>query len=402
VLKVRSPVDAATRSFLVVGRESVGKSQLVASLTGGDARNANWGGTTTDVRAFPLNKAALVDTPGIFRESDSETTRRALAALDGGDGVILVVQATRVDEDLDLLLPLVSGRAGLVVVTFWDKVHRGTAPYEVVQRVAEEVGVPFVPVDARRLDEASRRRIISALTTLGTFRDGPRTVRVGWTIEPAPGWLEHPVWGPLTGFTLLLLPTLATVFGANRVANFLHPRVDALVAPAVTFVDARAPGWLRVVLTARDGDFAYGLLDMGPFLLVWALPTVLLFALVLGSYKASGLMDRMNVALHRWVRPFGLSGRAVTRVMMGFGCNVPAVISTRSCSSCSRETAVAAIAFGSACSYQLPATLAVLAAAGSTTGHPEVLALAYLGYLLVTTMVFLRLTAPADARSRLI
>jgi Fe2+ transport system protein B len=45
------------------------------------------------------------------------------------------------------------------------------------------------------------------------------------------------------------------------------------------------------------------------------------------------------------------------------GCNVPAVISTRGCSSCSRGTCISAIAFGSACSYQFGATLGVFSAA---------------------------------------
>lgn len=59
--------------------------------------------------------------------------------------------------------------------------------------------------------------------------------------------------------------------------------------------------------------------------------------------------------LHPLLRPFGLSGRDLVRVMMGFGCNVPAVISTRSCSGCTRQTCISAIAFGSACSYQIAA-----------------------------------------------
>ena len=64
------------------------------------------------------------------------------------------------------------------------------------------------------------------------------------------------------------------------------------------------------------------------------MPTVILYALFLGAYKASGLVERITVALHPLLRPFGLSGRDLVRVIMGFGCNVPAVINTRACSSC--------------------------------------------------------------------
>ena len=72
---------------------------------------------------------------------------------------------------------------------------------------------------------------------------------------------------------------------------------------------------------------------------------------------------------------------------MGFGCNVPAVVATRSCPSCSRGTCVSAICFGSACSYQLPATLAVFAATGLVGLAPW-----YIALLTITSTIYLRLT----------
>ena len=103
---------------------------------------------------------------------------------------------------------------------------------------------------------------------------------------------------------------------------------------------------------------------MLPFLLLYALPTVVVFTVLIEIYKSTGLIDRLSYALHPWLKPFGLGGRDLVRVVMGFGCNVPAVVATRSALSCSRCTCVSAISFGSACSYQLPATLAVFAASG--------------------------------------
>jgi len=232
------------------------------------------------------------------------------------------------------------------------------------------------------------------------FRTASVGLRTHWRAEPR-GARWPSGWAAAAAAALLLaLPALATVFGANALADILHPLVADALAPLVAAIDAHAPAPLRVVLTARSGDMGFGLLTMGPFLLVWALPTVLLYAVVLGAYKASGLIDRIEVALHPWMRPLGLGGRTVSRVMMGFGCNVPAVLSTRSCSSCSRETAVSAISFGAACSYQLPATLAVLGASGAVGGGGTWLPLLYLAFLLVTTVAYVRLTAPPAARSR--
>ncbi len=124
------------------------------------------------------------------------------------------------------------------------------------------------------------------------------------------------------------------------------------------------------------------------------MPTVVLYALFLGAYKASGLVERITMTLDPLLRKFGLSGRDLVRVIMGFGCNVPAVINTRSCSSCSRGTCISAIAFGSACSYQFGATLGVFSAAKLTY-----LVVPYLLYLSTTTLIYTRIISSSTAKS---
>lgn len=394
--------SGTTKSVVVVGKESVGKSHLISALTGRTAGESNFRGSTVSVQCYRLGTTDYIDTPGILRTSDTETTRLALAELDKNDLVLLVVQATHLDEDLRDMLPLLIGKQGAVVVTFWDKVQLGEAAFEAIERLSAEAGVSLIPVNARLLTMRDRQRIDAVLSEPRTFVRQSLGVRAGWRIEPKPGLLEHRVAGPWIALLLLLLPALLTIYGANRFADLLHPIVAGWVEPWIAAVNATWPAWLRILLTAQQGEFGYGLLNMGPFLLVWALPTVLMFSLILAGYKASGLVERINTALHPWVRPLGLSGRDVVRVMIGFGCNVPAVISTRSCSSCARGPAISAIAFGAACSYQLPATLAVLAAgAASTRQNATTLTLIFMSYLLVTTLLYLRLTAAAEARSSL-
>ncbi|CAL1124903.1 unnamed protein product [Cladocopium goreaui] len=369
---------------------------------GRSAGETNFRGSTVIVERYRSGSTEYIDTPGILRSSDTETTRLALSALAENDVVLLVVQATSLDQDLSDMLPLVIGKQGAMVVTYWDKVQQGEAAQEAIERLAADVGVKFITLDARQISGPNRQEIANATINPSTFRKASLTARAGWRIEPKPGWMEHHIVGPLLAVLLLFLPALATIYGANKVADLLHPIVARVFEPAIATVNATWPSWLRIVLTAQQGEFGYGLLNMGPFLLVWAFPTVLMFALILGVYKASGLIERMNVALHPLMRPFGLSGRDVVRVMIGFGCNVPAVISTRSCSSCSRGPAISAIAFGSACSYQLPATLAVLSGAAVATGTSAVsLTGLFLTYLLITTLVYLRLTSSSQARSSL-
>ena len=207
---------------------------------------------------------------------------------------------------------------------------------------------------------------------------------------PSTFLLDHAIAGPATAVALLVLPALLAVLGANQVAAWLEPLALAATIPLAGSMEGW-PGPLQAVLA---GD--YGLLTMGPLLFVWAVPTVLVYSALISVYKASGLADRIGTALHPLLRPVGLHGRDVTRVLMGFGCNVPAIVSTCACSACTRPTTVGAISFGSACSYQLGATLAVFAAADR-----GILVVPYLALLVAATLVYARLISHPDARSKL-
>ncbi len=121
-MNIFTPSKLERDCIVVIGKESTGKSQLIASLTGQTAHSANFRGSTVTCDTYQSEAYTFIDTPGILYRSDSVTTKKALRQLQENDTVLLIVKATDVDRDLADLLPLVADKRGIVVITFWDKV----------------------------------------------------------------------------------------------------------------------------------------------------------------------------------------------------------------------------------------------------------------------------------------
>lgn len=58
-------------------------------------------------------------------------------------------------------------------------------------------------------------------------------------------------------------------------------------------------------------------------------PLIFIVFLTFSALQDSGLLTRMAVSMDKLFRRFGLSGRALFPAVLGLGCNVPAIISTR-------------------------------------------------------------------------
>jgi Fe2+ transport system protein B len=337
---------------------------------------------------FAGDQNEFIDTPGILLQSDALTTSMALEKLGQTEKVLLVLKATQLTEDLNELLPLLKGKRVAGVVTFWDKVPRSEENIRALEEISRQTGIPLTPVDGRRLSAQDREAIAQCLEAAAAVPKAIPTIRTPWMVHPRYTPLESKYFGWICGLALLLVPAVLAVYFANNFANWLDPSMENLSQKLVDWM-ASVPSPAKDILIGR-----YGLMTMGPLLFVWAVPTVLLYALVVGCYKASGLLDRITVALHPAMRRLGMTGRDLVRVVMGFGCNVPAVINTRCCSSATRDTTISAIAFGSACSYQFGATLAVFAA----VSRPFLVA-PYLIYLVITTMIYSKIVAGKTTNS---
>jgi Fe2+ transport system protein B len=382
----------AKPAVVALGLESVGKSSLLAALSNRQPESSALAGSTQHCQTYAGDDIEWVDTPGIVNHSDADTVLETVAAVAANDRVLLVLRAHHAVEELEHLLPLLKNQGVAIALTHRDRVltsnsegHTSTAIW------SKRLGVPVQLLD-------TRKPFAQELADLRVAIDAARPITNART-ETLPSFPALPT-GRIRSFSiqalgfspvsllLLLGPAWLAVTQANSLANKLYdPLMNRLQAPLA---------WLNELPSAWPALLAgdYGVVAMLPFLVLYALPTIVIFSGLLAVYKFTGLIDHLSYGLHSWLKPFGLGGRDLVRVVMGFGCNVPAIVATRSCSSCSRGACVSAISFGSACSYQLPATLAVFAASGYAW-----LSLVYLVTLAISSLLYLRWTTPRSLRN---
>jgi len=159
-------------------------------------------------------------------------------------------------------------------------------------------------------------------------------------------WLERlqdasvkPLSGlPIAAAVLLAAFVLVRLIGEGLIGYVMEPLFDRLWAPLMMKLSMAlgSGGFWHDMLVGRlfDGEIDFfqsmGLLTTGLFIPFGAvLPYIVAFYLALGLLEDTGYLPRLAVLLDNLMHRMGLHGYAVIPTMLGLGCCVPAVLSTR-------------------------------------------------------------------------
>ena len=91
------------------------------------------------------------------------------------------------------------------------------------------------------------------------------------------------------------------------------------------------------------------------------MPQTAILFMLLALLEDSGYMARAAFVMDSTLRPFGLSGKAFIPMLVGFGCTVPAVMSTATLAPEEKETAVYSLPF-IPCSARFPVFIMIISA----------------------------------------
>ncbi|MEZ5185678.1 MAG: ferrous iron transport protein B [Candidatus Nanopelagicales bacterium] len=353
----------------VVGAPNVGKSTLFNSLTGARRQVGNWPGTTVEVGRAQWTlptvadglRIALLDLPGAYSldalSPDEEFTRSLLmteSIADRPDLVVVVVDASRLARSLYLVAQIRESTGRVVVaLTMSDVAARRNIEVD-TEELRQQLGVPVVRVDARHgVGDADLARAVAesldspAAPPRGQgdvaddelARADERFVWIQRAIDAATVTPEHEkrtwsdridrwvtaAWvGPA-----IFLGVMWVVFQlTTTVAAPLQDGLDALFSGPVSSATSAVLSAVGLGGSWVEGFVLDGLIAGVGMLLTFVPLMAIMFAL-LALLEDSGYMARAAVVTDRTMRFIGLPGRAFLPLIVGFGCNVPAISATR-------------------------------------------------------------------------
>ncbi|HEX2893375.1 MAG TPA: ferrous iron transporter B [Marmoricola sp.] len=352
----------------LAGAPNVGKSTLFNALSGARHVAGNWPGTTVEVvrglwrtRHDAGPDLALIDLPGTYSldpDSPDEQLARTLLLEEPEEDrpavVVVAVDAAHLSRSLYFVAQLREQPYRVVVALTMTDVARRRGVHVDTDALSRALGVPVVEVNPRQragttalavavlrvLDgpvqsarpvattagdelEAADERFAWVLAAVDRAASHPPEPRRTWS-DRVDRWAMSPVTGPV-----LFLATMFLVFQATT--SLVAPLQDALgrllsgpVADGLTTV----LGWVGLEHTWVRGFMVDGLLA-GVGMLLTFVPLMAVMFVLLAILEDSGYMARAAVVTSRAMRFIGLPAKAFLPLIVGYGCNVPAIMATR-------------------------------------------------------------------------
>ena len=151
-----------------------------------------------------------------------------------------------------------------------------------------------------------------------------------------------------------------------------------------------SPEWLRVILADGIGG---GLQTVATFV-----PPIFFLFLFLAFLEDSGYMARAAFVMDRLMRAIGLPGRAFVPLIVGFGCNVPAIMATRTMDRATDRIITILMAPFMSCGARMPVYVLFATAFFPTNGQNLVFGIYVIGIVvaILTGFMMKRVVLPGE------
>lgn len=388
----------------LLGMPNTGKSTLFNRMTGGAARVGNWPGITVELLSGKIllgsDMVEVIDLPGIYDLhgfSDDEQVVRHFLHDNVPDLSLVILNATQIERQMSLLLQLKQLNMNIVVLL----------------NMSDEAKKYGISIDSKKMSELLQMPVFQLSGKYGSGYQAALQAVTRALRYPTPGMAEnlrsqleqdehietemarvlkhavqiparlpenltekldgvmlHPWLGlPIFFGIMYLLFQGIFFFGQplqTGIADLLTWLRETAIAPSLSGLPPVLQGLLL------DGIYN-GVATVAAFV-----PIIVLFFLLMAIVEDSGYLSRAAFLMDALMARMGLDGRGFVMLLMGFGCNVPALMGTRVMRSRSMRLLTMLVIPFSLCSARLQVFVFITAALFSAKAAPLVLFSLYL------------------------
>jgi ferrous iron transport protein B len=353
------------KKIYLIGNPNVGKSVVFSRLTGVHVVSSNYPGTTVEIGKGYLqlgeSRVEVVDLPGTYSlEPTSAAEEVAVSLLKENPkdeiAVINILDSTNLERNLLLSLQLIEdGYPVILCLNMCDEAgHKGV--FLDVKKLQELLNVPVILTCA-----ITGSGIKALIENIKEIKPVPRVKlshderwkEIGRIIEQVQKLehrhhtlrevLEDASVRPLTG----LLIGAAVIYASFKIVRFIGEGIIAKITDPV-FINLYQPLLEKLTINWREEGFWFhlligdlingkidfkqslGVLTTAPYIeFGMVLPYVVSFYFILSILEDIGYLPRLAILLDNLLHRLGLHGYAIIPMLLGFGCNVPGILSTR-------------------------------------------------------------------------
>jgi len=408
---------------LLVGNPNAGKTTLFNALTGEYQRVGNWSGVTVAQKKanFSVKNThiELIDLPGMYALDVSNTERRdeQLAAesiaSNQADCLINIIDATQLERHLYLTSQLLELKRPMVIVlSMMDQAEKRGIHID-TNMLSRALGCPVVAESRDTQCDVLKHALQEALHVPKAFdlvcMDDELTMmderytaihalvervehRVMEVREQFTAKLDRVLLHRFWAFPLFFAVMYALFFVVIVVGCFFQDQLTVL-SDAV-FVEGVAHLLRYLGCPAGLSAWVTNGLGRGISTTISFIPVMGLMFFLLACLEESGYMARVAFVMDRFMRFLGLPGKAFVPLIVGFGCNVPAVMAARTLDSERDRRLTILMSPFMSCSARLTIYTVFVAAFFPRGGQNVVFSLYLLGIIMaILTGLLLRRTA---------
>ncbi|MFH1096557.1 MAG: ferrous iron transporter B [Candidatus Desantisbacteria bacterium] len=348
-------------NILLMGNPNVGKSVVFSRFTGVHVISSNYPGTTVEFTKGYMNLSGetveVIDVPGVYTLEPVSIAEKVACDILNTDNIVVinVINSTNLIRSLNLTLQLIKKKIPMIIaLNLWDEAKHTGIQID-AEKLQQILGVPCIPVCA--LTGEGFKVLVSSIKDAACstyeYEEGERLHEAG-NITESVEKITHrhhklyerlrdatisPVRGSLIALMVLFCVFQTIRFIGEGLINYVFtPLFENLWTPLMLKVSSlfEGTGFIHDILIGRliDGKIDYnqsfGLLTTGMFIEFGVvLPYIFAFYFIISFLEDSGYLPRLAVLADNIMHRLGMHGMAIIPMMLGLGCNVPAVLSAR-------------------------------------------------------------------------